>query len=118
MTAVFGEETEEEREAVPDDPFSDDEEPADPGDVEAEPEFDVRTGADLVDGLPSGGDVPADVKRVFWSSVVLIKIALLSLSLAALLAYFQGEFAIAAGLALVGLLAGTRTVLKIRSFDE
>ncbi|AGN00393.1 hypothetical protein L593_02210 [Salinarchaeum sp. Harcht-Bsk1] len=115
---MFGEEPEAEREAVPDEPFRDDEEPEDPGAIEAEPEFDVRTGEDLVDDLPSGAEVPADVRKVFWSSVLLLKVALVSLTLAALLAYFRGQLLLAAGLAVLGLLAGTRTVLKVRSYTE
>ncbi|WP_248515320.1 DUF7322 domain-containing protein [Salinarchaeum laminariae] len=81
------------------------------------PSFDVTSGEDLVENLPSGDEVSADVRRSFWEMVVLIKIALLALSVGIMLAYFQGRFDLAAGLGLVAALAGVRVLLRIRSFD-
>lgn len=114
---MFGEESEEEREAVPEQPFGDDQE-SDQGSVEAEPEFDVTSGEDLVDALPSGDEIPGDVQRVFWSSFLLLKIAILALSIAAMLAYFRGQYQFAAGIAIVGLLAGGRAAIKVRAFRD
>lgn len=88
----------------------------DPSAHEAEPSFDVTTGDDLVDRLPSGSEVPRDVKRSFWSTLFLLKIALLSLTGAVLFAVVRGELVAAGVLAAVGLLAGSRTLLKIRRF--
>lgn|GEM_PF-6281636 len=93
------------------------EDESDPGSPEAEPTFDVTTGEDLVESLPSGSEVPSEVSEAFWGAVVLTKIALISLSLAAMIAYFRGELLLAAGLAVVGVLAGARTVHRVRSFQ-
>ncbi|GAB3684128.1 hypothetical protein GCM10028857_12710 [Salinarchaeum chitinilyticum] len=81
------------------------------------PSFDVTTGEDLVDDLPSGSEVSSDVRRSFWEMVVLLKIALLSLSLGIMLAYFQGRIALAAGLGLVTAVASVRLLWRVRSFD-
>lgn len=88
----------------------------DPSASEPDPSFDVTTGDDLVDQLPSGSDVPTEVKREFWTAALLLKIAILALTGAALLAYFRGALVAAAVLAGVGLLAASRTLLKVRRF--
>lgn len=90
----------------------------DPSSQEDAPSFDVTSGEDLVETLPSGSEVPAEVRRAFWTSAILLKVAILALSGAALLAYFRGELVLAAGLVAVGLLAATRTALKVRSFRQ
>jgi hypothetical protein len=82
------------------------------------PSFDATSGEDLVERLPSGTDVSSDVRKSFWAMVVLMKIALLSLSLGAMLAYFRGQVAIAAGLALVGGVAAIRLLVRIRAYGD
>lgn len=82
------------------------------------PNFDVTTGEDLVDSLPSGTEVPSDVRRSFWEMVVLLKIVLLALSVAITLAYFRGRFDVAAGLGLVAAVAGLRLLFRVRSYDD
>lgn len=87
-----------------------------PGSIEAEPSFDVTSGEDLVDRLPSGDEVPDEVEQRFWKTVLLLKVTLLSLTLAVLLAYFRGRYLIAGGLGALGLLAAGRTAMEIRAF--
>lgn len=82
------------------------------------PSFDATSGEDLVDRLPAGSDVPEGVQKEFWAMVVLLKIALLALSLGAMLAYFRGQFLIAAGLGFLGVFAAVRLFLRIRAFGE
>lgn len=82
------------------------------------PSFDVTSGDDLVDRLPADSDVPNDVQKSFWAMVVLLKIGLLALSLGTMLAYFRGQFAIAAGLGFLGVFAAVRLYLRIREFGE
>lgn len=82
------------------------------------PSFDVTSGEDLVERLPSDSEVPDDVRKSFWAMVVLLKIALLALSLGAMFAYFRGEFELAAGLGLLGSVAAVRLYLRVRAFGE
>lgn len=82
------------------------------------PSFDVTSGEDLVDNLPAGSEVSSDVRRSFWEMVVLIKIALLAISLGIMLAYFRGWLDVAAGLGVVAAVAGLRLVWRVRSFDD
>lgn len=82
------------------------------------PSFDVTSGDDLVDRLPSEGDVSTEVQKSFWAMVVLMKIALLALSLGTMLAYFRGQVWIAAGLGFLGVFAAVRLYLRIRRFGE
>jgi len=90
---------------------------ADPGSSsEAAPEFDVTTGEDLVEALPDESEIPPEVRTTFWSTVLLLKVALLATTLAALLAYFRSQYLLGAGLATVGLVAGGRAVLTVRSY--
>jgi hypothetical protein len=82
------------------------------------PSFDATSGEDLVNRLPAESDVSTEVKQSFWAMVVLLKIALLALSLGAMLAYFRGQFWIAAGLGFLGIFAAVRLYLRIREFGE
>lgn len=82
------------------------------------PSFDVTSGEDLVDDLPSGAEVSSHVRRSFWEMVVLLKIALLALSLGIMLAYFRGRIDIAAGLGLVAAVAGVRLLWRVRAYDD
>lgn len=82
------------------------------------PSFDATSGEDLVERLPSNAEVSSDVRKSFWAMVVLVKIALISLSLGAMLAYFRGQVAIGGGLVLVGALAAIRLVHRIRTYGD
>lgn len=81
------------------------------------PTFDVTSGEDLVDDLPSGDEVSSDVRRSFWEMVVLGKIALLALGVGVMFAYFEGRLDVAVGLGLVAVVAGARLRSRIRAFD-
>lgn len=72
---------------------------------------------ELLDRLPDESEVPKAVRTTFWKAVLLVKIALLALAVGAMLAYFRGEYAFAAGLLGVALLAGGRAALIVRGYD-
>lgn len=80
-------------------------------------EFDATTGQDLVDRLPSRSAVPPELARTFWSAVLLANVALLGVSLGLLFAFFRGWSIPAGLLVLVGLVAGIRTVRRVRAFE-
>lgn len=81
-------------------------------------EFDVTTGEDLVERLPDDADVPPEVRRHFWAAAVMLNVAIFTVSLAAMLAYFWGWYEEALALLAVGVVAGIGVYRQVRKLQR
>lgn len=90
----------------------------DPGAEAEDVTFDVASGEDLVDRLPEESEVPGEVRRTFWTLVVLLKVAILGVSVGALLLYAWNWTTVGGALILLGLFAGVRAYVVIRWFQR
>ncbi|MFB6196953.1 MAG: hypothetical protein ABEI52_01620, partial [Halobacteriaceae archaeon] len=59
-------------------------------------------------------EAPPDLKRAFLAAVLLANLSLLTLSIGAMIVWFQRAYLLGIGLIVVGILAGTRTYLIYR----
>lgn len=90
----------------------------DPGAEAEDVEFGVTTGAELVDQLPGESEVPREVRRTFWSLVVLLKIAILGVSFGIMLAYFWGWATVGGFLVFLGLFASVHAYVRVRRYQR
>lgn len=90
----------------------------DPGSEAEDVEFDVTTGEELVERLPDPSEVPAEIHRAFWTTVLLANVALLALALGAMVWIFRGWTTRGGILVFVGLLAGIRVYLRVRRYER
>ncbi len=108
-------------------------EPGKPGDVgppdparrvaEPDPEAelpDPEGELPTVPGPPSttAADVPPDLQRAFWTTVLVFNVALLALSVGAMMVAFDVHRALGAGFVVVGLASLGRGVLKYRALSD
>lgn len=87
-----------------------------------EPDEDELT-RDLGPDIPStqsyaDRDAPPELKRAFWTTVLLFNVALLAVSLGLMLVGFQQRFLFGGGLVLVGLVAFVRGWLRYRTVQK
>lgn len=73
-----------------------------------------------VDFDPDEVDVPADLARAFWGAVLLANVGLLGVSLAVMLAVFEGRYELAALVGAIGLvgLGGTYRIYRARPGED
>ncbi|PSP76968.1 hypothetical protein BRC81_11545 [Halobacteriales archaeon QS_1_68_20] len=67
---------------------------------------------------PPEADVPGDLQRAFWTTVIVFNVALLSLSVGAMMVAFGVHRTLGAGLVVVGLASMVRGVLKYRALSN
>jgi len=63
----------------------------------------------LQESLDTAADVPDDLFRAFWASVLLLNVALAALSLGAMLVYFRGDYEAGGPALLIGAVAALAT---------
>ena len=90
----------------------------DPGGDAEHVEFDVTSGADLVEGLPDATEASADVKRTFWVSVLLVKVAVFAITLGLLTMIFWDWTTRGGLLVLGGCLAILDVYVRVRRFKR
>lgn len=90
----------------------------DPGAEYEDPEFDVTTGEELADRLPSGNQIPDELARTFWALVFLSNVALFGVSLGAMMWYFWGWSQRGGGLLLIGLFAAAAGARRYYRYQE
>ena len=90
----------------------------DPGADAERVEFGVTSGEDLVEGLPDAAEASPDVKRTFWVSVLLVKVAVFAITLGLLTAYFWGWTTRGGLLVLGGSLAIVDVYVRVRRFKR
>lgn len=66
----------------------------------------------------SNQDAPPELRRAFWSSVLLFNVALFGLSLGLMLIGFQQRWLFGGGLVLIGLVAFVRGWLRYRNVQK
>ncbi|MFB6283044.1 MAG: hypothetical protein ABEK59_03800 [Halobacteria archaeon] len=59
-------------------------------------------------------DIPPELEKSFWQIVMLLNVALLTLSAGVMMLYFTGDIPISAGLLLVGYIALARAILRYK----
>jgi hypothetical protein len=72
-------------------------------------------------GDPAGGvdaDVEDDLFRAFWGTVVMVKVALLGLSVGPMLLYFWGDLRLGGGATLVGAVAAVFAYRFYASYER
>lgn len=102
----------------PDEPSEHEPDLPDPGAEAEDVEFDVTSGEDLVDRLPDESDISQDVKQSFWTVVILLDVAGISLALGLMVAYFWGWTSRGGLLVAIGLVAATGAYVRIRRFQR
>jgi hypothetical protein len=98
---------EEDEDAWPDEP-----EEFDPDSLGPDPPTVTRTG-ELV---REGQDAPKEVQNAFWKAVLLANVALLGISLGAMLLYFRADWDFGGGALVVGLVALALTYRTYHQF--
>lgn len=87
------------------DPFEEDDDawPAEPDEFDPDslgPQVDIPEAPD-----PSQGDVPAELFRAFWATVVMVNIGLFGTSLGLMFIAFRGQYRLGGGTFAIGVLA-------------
>jgi hypothetical protein len=65
--------------------------------------------------VEEGGDAPVELKRTFWSIVVILDVAMVATALGALLVAFEGRWLLGGAVLLVGLLGFGESYRRVRA---
>lgn len=101
----------------PTDPAADFTEPAPESDL-PKPEEELPSVPDPPSPPETEGDVPGDLLKAFWTTVLVFNVALLALSVGALMVAFDVHRSLGAGIFVVGLVSLARGYLKYRDLQD
>ena len=114
---MFEDDGSDDADIVPDDPAEKFPEPS-PEAVLPDPENELPNIPEAPTPSLSESDAPAELRRGFWATVLIFNVALLALSVGALLVIFNFERTLGAGLFIVGVFSFVRGYLKYQSLKE